>query len=124
MICSDYLTCSTEMQQKMFADLGITLLLVTSYSRGEQDFITKLSELKKYGTTVVWGNCCAATKPKRIRGGCSIAALDKVHRFNDCAQCNDICKESCLFLVKIPLRINRNQREKVSLDEVVTHLLL
>lgn len=124
MICSDYLTCSFDMQRKLFADLGITLLLVPSYSRGEQDFINKLSELKKYGTSVVWGNCCAATKPKRIIGGCSIAALDDLQRFKDYAHCNNECKKSCLFLIKIPLHIKRDIREKVKIDNVILQELL
>lgn len=124
MICSDYLTCSLDMQKKLFADLGITLLLVPSYSRGEQDFINKLPELKKYGTSVVWGNCCAATKPKRIIGGCSIAALDDLHRFKDYARCDNNCKKSCLFLVKIPMHIKRDLREKVKLDNIIFQELL
>lgn len=124
MICSDYLTCPVETQQKLFADLGITLLLVPSFSKGEQDFISKLPELKKYGTTVVWGNCCAATEPERIRGGCSIATLDTVNRFNECDECKNECKKGCLYLVRIPIHTKRAQRQKVILDDVIKHKLL
>ena len=124
MICSDFLTCSTEMEQMLFADLGITLLLIPSFSKGEQDFISKLSDFKKYGTTVIWGNCCAATIPQRIRGGCCIAALDKINRFNECDKCNNNCKNGCVFSIKIPLHFKRKPKETILLDDFITHTLI
>ena len=119
LICSDYLTCSLEMQAKLFADLGITLLLVPSYSKGEQDFINKLTDLKKYGTSVVWGNCCGATKPKRIIGGCCVAALDSINRFDEVAKCDNECKQGCIFITRIPLRIKRILRERVEIENLI-----
>ena len=124
LICSDYLTCSLEMQSKLFADLGITLLLVPSYSKGEQDFINKLADLKKYGTSVIWGNCCGATKPKRIIGGSSIAALDNIIRFDKVAICENKCKKGCLFITRIPVHIKRALREKVEIEKVLIQEVL
>ena len=125
MICSDFLTCPAEIQQKMFAEFGVTLLLVPSYSKGEQDFLGKLSDYKKYGTTVIWGNCCAAAGLPSIRGGCSIAALESIKSFaesDDKCKCN--CTNGCIYLIKVPIHIKRKAKGSADWNDYISQVLL
>ncbi|MBE6818521.1 MAG: hypothetical protein E7517_05120 [Ruminococcaceae bacterium] len=121
LICSDFLTCSFDMQKKLFSDMGVSLLLVPSHSSGEQDFINKLSEFNKYGTSVIWGNCCGASKSPRIIGGCSIAGYNRVYKFNEYANCYGNCREGCIFLITIPSSYTRVNKKTIINGEIINH---
>lgn len=126
MICADFLDIqSSETRKFICEELGATMILVPSYSQGEQDFINLLPSLKSYGTTVVWGNCCGAAKAPRVIGACSIAGTDSLVRFGSECRCGGSCKgrRSCLFLVDLPLRLMRVRPDAPQWDKPVRHVL-
>lgn len=125
-ICAEFPPLRDHMAKILCGGLGVTLILVPSYSRGEQDFLNSLSTLKDYGVTVVWGNCCGAAKSPRVIGGCSIAGFDKVHRFGSYCKCGETCegKRACLYLVELPLHLTREKPyEPIGPDPIRHHLL-
>ena len=114
MICAEFLLgMKPYVSEFLCSQLGATLILVPSYSLGEQDFVSALSALKPYGTSVVWGNCCGAVPHKggqaatRIIGGCSYAGIDEQTRLGSVSECAFHCGEckTCFFMVNIPTRI-------------------
>lgn len=125
-ICAEFQPLRDHLAKVLCGGLGATLILVQSYTKGEQDFLNSLSTLKDYGTTVVWGNCCGAAKAPRVIGGCSIAGLDRIHRFSDCCTGGDACEKcgTCLYLVKLPLGLSRAKPREPSWDDPVDHQLL
>lgn len=121
--CSDFLALRNGNKSLLCGQLGVTLIIVPSFSHGEQDFINSLTTSKDYGTTVVWGNCCGASKaisnnivsPKdktseerNIIGGCGIAGTDYVFRFGEVCECKQSCQNylACIFQLDIPIGIN------------------
>lgn len=113
-ICAEFLAGMREyVDDFLCAQLGATLILVPSYSDGEQDFVKALARARPYGTTVVWGNCCGAVPNgngkirAKIIGGCGCAGVDDLSRFGSEANCGFHCGqyEGCLFTVHIPTRV-------------------
>lgn len=108
-ICAEFLQETAEyVSAFLCAQLGATLIVVPSYSPGEQDFMRALSALRRYGASVVWGNCCAAaTDAERIIGGCSYAGADELRRFGDACECGFRCDgcEVCFFMLDLPARL-------------------
>lgn len=113
-ICAEFLLgMKPYVSEFLCSQLGATLILVPSYSLGDQDFVSALSALKPYGTSVVWGNCCGAVPHKggqtatRIIGGCSYAGIDEQTRLGSVSECAFHCGEckTCFFMVNIPTRI-------------------
>ena len=126
-ICAEYLLGNEEYVSNFLCKkLGATLVLVPSYSKGEQDFITLISAVKKYGTSVVWGNCCGAVEAKddegieRIVGACSYAGADAICRFGEKKQCNSSCGETrcCVFCVEIPTRVLQDKPGSMLMPEI------
>lgn len=74
--------------------------------------INSLSILKRYGTSVIWGNCCSAklVGEKQI-GGCGIVGTDNIQRFKDVCTCNSIChaEYGCIFIVDVPLKLFKDE---------------
>lgn len=112
-ICAEFLANPQFIRNFLCGKLGATLILVPSYTRGEQDFVDTLPILKPYGTSVIWGNCCGAVptrddKPvKRIIGGCNYAGIDGQGRFGSESLCQFQCSEckTCFFEISIPTDI-------------------
>lgn len=114
-ICAEFLVASEYIRNFLCAKLGATLILVPSYSPGEQDFINMLPNFKPYGASVVWGNCCGGVyRPKGqtdgakwIVGACSFAGIDNPVRFGSVCKCKFRCdsQKSCLFDINIPTQI-------------------
>lgn len=125
-ICAEFQSLRDHLAKELCGGLGATLILVQSYTKGEQDFLNSLSTLKDYGTTVVWGNCCGAAQAPRVTGGCSIAGLDRIHRFGDHCVCGDACQQcrACLYVVKLPLELSRTKPNEPVWDDPVEHQLL
>lgn len=126
MICADFLDIqSPETRKLICGELGATLILVPSYSHGEQDFVNLLPALKSYGATVVWGDNCGAVRPPRVIGGCSIAGTDGTVRFGPQCLCGGSCKgrHSCLFLLDLPVRLTRAKPDAPQLENLVRHIL-
>ena len=123
LICSDFLTCDEKTKKELFSRIGTTLLLVPSYSMGEQDFLNALPEFKKYGTTAIWGNCCGATRENRVIGACSIAGIDDIKRFSDEAECDGTCYNNCLFVISLPVDLHQKKPKKNILNNAVKHLI-
>lgn len=107
-ICAEFLANQSEhVYEFICGELGATLILVPSYSRGEQDFINVLSGLKSYGATVIWGNCCGAIRSEEKGiGGCGLAGTQDAIVFGDCCECGNSCDDikACLFQIDIPLK--------------------
>lgn len=125
MICADFLAIQSSQTRRFICEeLGATMILVPSYSHGEQDFINLLPSLKSYGTTVVWGDCCSAVKTPRIIGASSIAGIDDIVRFGSQCQCDGICKssQSCVFLVSLPLQLVRTKPDVPKWEHVIAHV--
>lgn len=112
-ICAEFLANSQFVRDFLCEKLGATLILVPSYTPGEQDFVDTLPILKPYGTSVIWGNCCGAVPDrnngpvKRIIGGCNYAGIDGQSRFGSESKCGFQCGQckACFFEIKIPTDI-------------------
>lgn len=126
-ICAEFLARPDFIRNFLCGKLGATLILVPSYTRGEQDFVDTLPILKPYGTSVIWGNCCGAVSScnngpvKRIIGGCNYAGIDGQSRFGCESLCEfQCCKgKTCIFEISIPTDIcwekpNSPQAPKIS----------
>ena len=129
-ICSEFLIGQEDyVSDFLCKKLGATLVLVPSYSLGEQDFITAINAVKRFGTSVVWGNCCGAVPAKgdqpleRIVGACSYAGADEIHRFGGVKKCNSSCKgiQSCVFCIDLPTRVEQNKPDAMPMPEI-SHL--
>lgn len=122
MICADFLTQQEDWLEKYICgQLQATLIIVPSYSCGEQDFINSLPILKRYGTSVIWGNCCGAKdKGKKQIGGCGIVGNDSISRFGDVCICQSSCQGTtgCAFIIDIPLKLTGDSEND---SVVVTH---
>ena len=125
-ICAEFLPLRDHMASVLCGGLGATLVLVPSYSKGEQEFINSLPTLKDYGATVIWGNCCGAVRPPRVIGASSIAGFDSINRFGENCKCNESCdgNDACLFLVTLPLDLKRKKPFEPTLECGVIHYLL
>lgn len=112
MICADFLTQQEDWLEKYICgQLQATLIIVPSYSGGEQDFINSLPIVKRYGTSVIWGNCCGAkVKGEKQIGGCGMVGTDTITRFSDVCTCQSSCQGTtgCAFIVDIPLKLTGN----------------
>lgn len=129
-ICSEFLIGHEDyVSDFLCKKLGATLVLVPSYSNGEQDFATTINGVKRFGTSVVWGNCCGAVPEKdgqpveRIIGACSYAGTDEIHRFGSIKKCNSSCEgvQSCVFCVELPTRVEQNKPNAMPMPEI-SHL--
>ena len=129
-ICSEFLVGQEDyVSEFLCKKLGATLILVPSYSQGEQDFAATISAVKRFGTSVVWGNCCGAVPAQddqpieRIIGACSYAGADDIHRFGSIKKCNSSCEsiQSCVFCVELPTRVEQNKPNAMPMPEI-SHL--
>lgn len=128
-ICAEFLAKEVQqVQNYICGSLGATLLLVPSYSGGEQDFLNELSSLAPYGTTVIWGNCCGAIRSdEKAIGGCGVAGMREDIVFGE--KCNETCRGSCkgisacVFLVDIPLKFRLDKTKKSDPITYVEHCI-
>ena len=123
-ICAEFLADQKRIQQFICGSLGATLLIVPSYSRGEQDFINTLPALKTYGTTIVWGNCCGAvSSTEKAIGGCGIAGTTQTITFGSKCCCGFSCEniKACVFKINIPLDFEVSKTKNSFQDEFVIH---
>lgn len=124
-ICAEFLEKDTSyIEEILCGSLGVTLLIVPSYSPGEQDFINSLSKLKCYGTTVVWGNCCGAiASDEKGIGGCGVAGINSNQIFGKKCKCNNSCDgiQSCIFQIDLPLDFQIQKNSDLKYDELVQH---
>ncbi len=127
-ICSEFLIGQEDyVSDFLCKKLGATLVLVPSYSLGEQDFITAINAVKRFGTSVVWGNCCGAVPAKdgqpveRIVGACSYAGADEIHRFGSVKKCNSSCDgvQSCVFCIELPTRVAQNKPDAMPMPDIL-----
>lgn len=105
LICAEFLSEDSDLEF-LCRDLLTTLLVVPSYSQGEQDFINTLPRVRKYGTTVIWGNCCGAIKSsEKAIGGLAIAGEHEEHLMGPSCQCKHSCMsvDGCLFYCDLPI---------------------
>ena len=127
-ICSEFLIGHDDyVSDFLCKKLGATLVLVPSYSHGEQDFANTINAVKRFGTTVIWGNCCGAVpitddQPvERIIGACSYAGTDEIQRFGNIKNCDSSCRgvQSCVFCVAIPARVEQNKPDSMTMPEIL-----
>lgn len=115
LLCRDFLsTPDSELSEFVFRQINPTLLIVPSYTTGEEEFVRKIHETQPYGTSVVWGNCCTAHNTPGIIGACSVAGIDSSVRMIDSCICNFECnnKSTCLFYVDIPLDVQLSEASR------------
>lgn len=123
LICADLLTQRQDYAEGLICrQLGATLLVLPSYSDGEQDFLNSLPSFKPYGTSAIWGNCCGAVpRVQRAIGGISIAGTDSVVRFGEACRCDGMCpnETACLFVAEFPIQLERNIRWDNGLRQIM-----
>ena len=122
-VCAEFLDDIQRIQKFICGSLGTTILIVPSFSKGEQDFVNTISSLKQYGTSVIWGNCCGAIKTnEKAIGGCGIAGMPSTILFGNKCKCNYSCNniDACVFKIDIPLKFEINKQ----ISKVVSHSLL
>lgn len=128
-ICADFLFPQARSYVDSFIceQVGATLVIVPSYSHGEQDFINHIARLRPYGTSVIWGNCCGAVHNEecqiaRIIGACSYAGIDEVSRFGSIINCEFHCGyfKTCLFILDIPTSIQL-EKPTSAVAPIVSH---
>ncbi|WP_022768207.1 hypothetical protein [Butyrivibrio sp. NC2007] len=107
LICSEFLADSESGWSEILCRcLGVSLLLVPSYTPGEQDFLNKIMEYLNTDTTIMWGNCCgAANNFNKCCGAYSKSGRNTMEIFagGDChGKCDGV--KACIFVVKIPLK--------------------
>lgn len=114
-ICAEFLANLEYVRDFLCGWLCVTMILVPSYSKGEQDFVASLPIYNNYGVSVVWGDYCGAVKTqeggKRIIGGCSYAGTDKINRMGDWADCQFNCqgKQYCLFKLEFETSVEQEK---------------
>ena len=114
-ICAEFLANLEYVRDFLCGWLCVTMILVPSYSKGEQDFVASLPIYNNYGVSVVWGDCCGAVKTqeggKRIIGGCSYAGTDKINRLGDWVDCQFNCrgKPYCLFKLEFETSVEQEK---------------
>ena len=110
LICSEFLMDQeARWSELLCGSIGVTLLIIPSYSPGEQDFLNKITRYTDLGTMVIWGNCCgAAVAENRAIGACSHPGTNSMEIFRRKYVCEGTCKnvKSCIFTVDIPLSIS------------------
>ncbi len=107
LICSEFLADSESGWSEVLCRcLGVSLLLVPSYTPGEQDFLNKIMEYLNTDTTIMWGNCCGAAKNvNKCCGAYSKSGRNTMEIFTggDCGgKCDGV--KACIFMVRIPLK--------------------
>ncbi len=127
-ICSEYLKDFTDNWSNVLCrSLGVTHVIVPSYSFGESAFIEMLASFRETGTTVIWGNCCGAgeSENKGI-GGCSIAELNVEDIFGATCKCkNTGCKanKSCVFLARLSLDMTLSKTKEHNDEHNIKHIV-
>ena len=127
MICSEFLSDEQlNWRDYLCGCLGITLMIVPSYSSGEKEFINLLPTFKDYDTTVIWGNCCGAiqSESKGI-GGCGISGTNISEVFGKYCKCNHTCAnvDSCMFTVSLSLRQPVTKNNSIEDKSVIDHCI-
>ncbi len=120
LICSEFLLDQeSKWSDILCRSIGVTLLIVPSYTPGEQDFLNKVSRYNDLGTMVIWGNCCGASKSSvKSIGACSKPGSNSIEVFKRNMECNGECKnvKACIFVVKVPLSVLVNKQVIQSVD--------
>lgn len=126
LICADFLGKNAEYQQNELGRyLEVSLVIVPSYSSGEQDFINLLQGVKCFGTTVVWGNCCGAVLDKeKCIGGCCVMGGNASHTFGEACKCGYSCKDksACCFTIDLPLGYERKKKGGDNMGDINHYL--
>lgn len=126
-ICSEYLKDFTHNWSDVLChSLGVNHIIVPSYSFGEAAFIKMLTQLNVTGSSVSWGNCCAANESKvKILGGRSIAECDTVEYYKIC-KCNKAeCKaKSCVFVenVNSDEHLSEDKKQGIGIKHIVNEV--
>lgn len=127
-ICAEFLSDKDRLQKFICGSLCATMVIVPSYSRGEQDFINILPGLAGYGTTVVWGNCCGAIlgeREEKAIGGCSMAGDTRILKFGSECKCGFSCEnvKACIYIIDIPLEFETQKTKKIVQNGRVCHVM-
>ena len=126
-ICAEFLANeSQKIHDFICGELGATLILVPSYSPGEQDFINVLPGLRRYGATTIWGNCCGAIRSaEKGIGGCDLPGGKNTVILGDSCVCGNSCEgvNACLFRMDIPLRQTVKKVGNKKDENIVRHII-
>lgn len=113
-ICADLL--NPDYRQILIQQLGSTLILCPSFSKGTNEFIHALGQGDSFGCHIIWCNSCASThmhreekyKTELRENVCCAGVSGQYHNYSTIKPqigCNGVCaKNSCLFYIDIPLK--------------------
>ena len=125
LICSEFLSDEKTNWSKILCGcVGVSLLIVPSYSPGELDFINATIKYEQFDTTVVWGNCCGAPRnPNKCIGAVTKPGSGTIEVFENKRKCEGCCKnvEACVFIVSLPLKAVIDKSAQTS--EIVKHVI-
>lgn len=126
-ICSEYLADQqTKWSDILCRCLGVSMILVPSFSGGEQAFFNSLNRYAEYGTIVVWGNCCGAgNSGSKGIGGCSIASLSIQDRFGMKCKCHNSCdrSSSCIFRERLSVQMTYAKNDSHEDEHELEHFV-
>lgn len=121
-ICADLL--NPDYRQILIQQLGSTLILCPSFSKGTNEFIHAIGQGDSFGCHIIWCNSCVTAhmhSEEKYKKGlkeniCCAGISGQYHNYNTIKsqiKCNGVCaKDSCLFYIDIPLKGNVGDRRQ------------
>ncbi len=121
-ICADLL--NPQYRQILIEQLGSTLVLCPSFSKGSNDFIHALGQGDTFGCHIVWCNSCVSAhlhseekyRMELRENVCCAGLAGQNHRYNTIKpqiSCDGVCaRNSCLFYIDIPLNGNPGDKRQ------------
>jgi hypothetical protein len=107
LICAEFLSDNeTKWSDILCRSLGVSFLIVPSYSTGEQDFLNQIGNYVNVDTTVIWGNCCGAIKSNHKSIGAFSKPGENSNEIFNRNACSGSCDgvNACIFLAKFPVK--------------------
>lgn len=127
LICAEFIyEQEPNLREFLCSCLQCTLIIVPSYSKGETDFLNEVSSIMKYGTTVIWGNCCGAVSgTDKVIGCVKLVGNDRVEMFGDFCKCEMHCQKNtaCGFAIEIPLVLEKSKSKRTECKNLVKHIV-
>ncbi len=128
-ICADLL--NPQYRQILIQQLGSTLILCPSFSKGSNDFIHALGQGDTYGCHIVWCNSCVSAhlhgeekyRMELKKNVCCAGIAGQNHGYktiNPQINCDGVCaRNSCLFYIDIPLNGNTGDKRQLMWTHII-----
>ena len=123
MLCADFLETDPEsdIHRIVFKHLNPSLVIVPSYTMGEEDFVSALPSIRQYGSSGIWGTCCGSLKTtKPYIGAASIIGTKAIPKMGNACRCGNACGKNdvCLFYIDLPLDVYMGQEEELQFHHI------